>query len=736
MPFIVGILFLVLVRLRDCAVFLNKEGEAVDVIDIIRQYALVCGSNQICDKAVLNFPHLPSFVSTHKPICPKCSCSDTCYSRNNCCPDKILLGPELECTNTTLVSITGSVTNTYPMVVDCPNIELRERCFARNDSNRNVYNTPVTSHNGITYRNMYCAACHNKSDITPWPMYIECMDEMDMSEFNYVTSMQETVALAYQNLCELQYLPNSHQQQCSDVQSDFIVDHCNTTGKWAKLDPDIEWACQNYPYAQDFRFFKNIFCFICNPTTVGGDVISVCDNSLGWLDTALNRACTESPKHYRTYPYKNIFCYYCNRPTFLFTDINTRFSFGLLNKEYISFAFQIESFRANPAYKAHSSKTQTLLKTDEAENLNVNLTNILYNYVLVQGAGLCKLDKSLPYIPPKACSCSMECIISENCCVDVALTTPNYCTSNQRLTDTRNRQNENNFLVINDCPYIAENNEIKTLCENDDNADIKSKIAVYSPNSKLSYKNVYCAICHEAEAVNVTLETSGHQKQFIPWEIHIRCYPFTDFTFFTRFKNVLRYAHDNNCIVKFVSSESIECLDEKTTKTGRCNTTGLLQFNDPDIEWACEMLDSPYIRNSDVFCEICNPTIDYVNDVIDTCNTTGDMYNIDPDAEYGCEHFPGHVSSSPYKNGFCKKCNMNSEMNSDISRFSQSNRGVYRTENVYDNVVIPARPSYRQMFVFSYSVTVEKTNILQTNSQHCSISKVYDMFKVSKTAYI
>ncbi|KAL5006914.1 hypothetical protein ScPMuIL_015720 [Solemya velum] len=639
---VVRVLILVALQFGNCAVFYNEEGTAVDVMNIIRQYALVCGFEHICDKTILNFSFIPHLLFEHKAVCPICSCNDKCHSLNDCCPDKILLGPELDCVNTTLVSKPGSVrTSKYKMVVDCPspNVDLREKCSAQNDSNHNVYNTPVTSQNGMTYRNRYCALCHNSSDFVAWQMSIQCTDEGDISEFNYVTSMQETVDLADYAGCELQYSSSAPKTECVDTES--IIDRCNTTGKWTNYDGDIEWACQEYPHAQQFRFFRNIFCYICNPTVAGADSISACDKSM------------------------------------------------------------------------------------------------------VEGAGLCNPDEfdiPLNKIPSGKCSCTKDCILDQTCCVDLTLTTPDYCTSDQQLTDTMKRKDEINFIMVNNCPNLLTNDEIRILCENDGDLGIMSTIPVYSPTTHLSYKNIYCAICHEAVVAsdfeNKHMDTPVYPNEFIflePWEIQIKCYPFTDFNFFTRFKDVLRHAQDMDCIVKFVSGNRIttsECPDQNSTKTGNCNTTGLLKVYDQDIEWACERLNSPYIQNSNMFCNICNPSTVSRTDVIGTCNATGSMFFVDPKVEYGCEHFPKHDSSSPYKNGFCRLCNTPFGINFSSSQDTKNAQEPSEIDiRVSTNVFIKGT-SYRSMFAINSFI--ERVGIKTTrNEQNCSRSHVFDKFKNS-----
>ncbi|KAL5006913.1 hypothetical protein ScPMuIL_015719 [Solemya velum] len=709
------------------SVLKNAEtGGSVNTTNLIHQIALVCGLEHICNKTVLDFSFIPNFMLNHSTVCPICSCDNTCYNRNDCCPDKLLLGPELDCINTTLVSKPGSVRSSkYQMVVDCPspNIDLQEKCSAQDDSNRNVHNIPVTSPNGITYRNRYCAVCHNVShDFVTWKMSIDCMDAWAISEFNYVASIKETVTLARHKICELEYVTSGPKVVCNRDDNKILISRCNTTGKWKDNDPDLKWACENYYFPVRFDIFRNIFCYLCNPIADDEERISICNND--WIESDLNRACVEFRSHYRTYPYKNVFCFECNHhPSLAFSDIKTYDV--MLSGWTISIAFQDLSYPITTVQTRTFPQTPKHTWDDIQHNgKTVNVTNLLYDYALFEGTSLCHPNNySIPLsnITDSRCRCDRDCILDHSCCMDVAMKMANYCTSNQILTDINHRRDEDMYIIVGDCPNRPRDDSLITLCEENENGDIKSKIPVYSPRSFITYKNIYCAICHESIQEDDTNRT--HKiLEFNPWKIQIKCKPFTDYSFFTSLESVLEHAKSNKCVVETVSDVAAASRKCSVTadRIGQCNKTSLWSNYDPDIEWACETLDSPYINNSNTFCQICNPT-DFDSNFIDACNVTGNVSSVNTIDAYGCEHLPQHHSSLPYKNGFCRRCNIRKSSEDSPPPITIEANNTTR----FDPSVTSA--SYR--ILFSLNGFMEMPKSKEPNTNNCSGNQIYDQFK-------
>ncbi|KAL5006687.1 hypothetical protein ScPMuIL_015493 [Solemya velum] len=418
------------------------------------------------------------------------------------------------------------------------------------------------------------------------------------------------------------------------------IARCNVTGEWKYFDRDVDWACQNYDTGSTYAFFKNIFCYICNPPAQGIDVISHCNETGAWrnYDRDLIRACEEYPRHHRTYPFKNVYCYRCNRGDQELSDINTE-PIKRLQDSSVLISFGLEQFRSGKNYTLNSKlirerEWKPRMRTD---GVVVNFTNLLMNHLLYEGGGLCG-DYGSPFLRensvPTTCGCDMTCIADRSCCIDFALTATDFCTSNQALTGEHYKQNDIMYAIIDQCPQNFPDNFTKHLCEFENDDDIKTLIPVLSLGTSLVYKNMYCAICSEPES----------NRKLVPLNMTVECSPFTDFTFFTNLKSMLGISQESGCLIKtmgYKSNNNLKCAQkDKEHVNSRCNTTGLLSVDARDIEWACQDAYFPYLPNIDgylnTFCKMCNPnsTLPGYSGVIsppilDTdCGLTGPSFRI------------------------------------------------------------------------------------------------------------
>ena len=92
---------------------------------------------------------------------------------------------------------------------------------------------------------------------------------------------------------------------------------CNVTGYWRTEDPDIRYACENTSYGQlmEYRSYKNMYCYICNPRDpFEENVISTCNAKIANtdVDPYLQYACEHFPRISNRIFYKNIFCEKCH----------------------------------------------------------------------------------------------------------------------------------------------------------------------------------------------------------------------------------------------------------------------------------------------------------------------------------------------------------------------------------------------------------------------------------------
>jgi hypothetical protein len=113
---------------------------------------------------------------------------------------------------------------------------------------------------------------------------------------------------------------------CPNVpRSHILIDTCNVTGTWKRYDKDINFACNTFE--NDLKFYKNIFCYLCNPPDVldQTSVIAECNITGKWnhYSKTMVDACYHGDTTVALYPFKNIYCYVCN------TDVPVRNSFFL-----------------------------------------------------------------------------------------------------------------------------------------------------------------------------------------------------------------------------------------------------------------------------------------------------------------------------------------------------------------------------------------------------------------------
>ena len=212
--------------------------------------------------------------------CSDCSCEDDCWKTANCCPDKdnIKEEPTLRCTSPVVKPFQSDPHRNlgYFVINECPSTEenttLIDRCFAREKTEIRDYIWVSDLEAGLTYKNEFCAACHNVTEYVFWQLNPECKAEYFSSD----TSLDEFLM---SNGCRLKLgtpLDVSF-QLC--VIPDYT--RCNQTGAWVNYDADIERACDAYHSVYfvegrtvydpkdnrevtEIDSYKNVYCYRCN----------------------------------------------------------------------------------------------------------------------------------------------------------------------------------------------------------------------------------------------------------------------------------------------------------------------------------------------------------------------------------------------------------------------------------------------------------------------------------------
>ncbi|GFO25550.1 adhesion g protein-coupled receptor e2 [Plakobranchus ocellatus] len=256
---------------------------------------------RICGQNCGHYPHTFRVARWNK--CQTCHCDTMCQIYRDCCPD-VLLKYNITYDDSPIVTdcvVDKAVVfdpreldyqNYQTMVTKCPSLdkvslrsfkEEKEKCENPNISDQEQ-SFPVSSPlTGFTYRNIFCARCHNDSHVLDnWGSAVDChrsagplISTTHTREDLYKKLTTTSSVLATQ--CELQYTRpsptriedgqmdtplESYKRLCSSV-SPPITDVCNATGLSRIRDAELEEACTLYDSVFDGKY-RNMFCYLCN----------------------------------------------------------------------------------------------------------------------------------------------------------------------------------------------------------------------------------------------------------------------------------------------------------------------------------------------------------------------------------------------------------------------------------------------------------------------------------------
>ncbi|KAL3882774.1 hypothetical protein ACJMK2_029081 [Sinanodonta woodiana] len=264
------------------------------------------------------------------------------------------------------------------------------------------------------------------------------------------------------------------------------------------------------------------------------------------------------------------------------------------------------------------------------------------------------------------CTCAKNCANVRTCCPDNP-----YSYLKQSCLNIALYRPEGSYQVgrrmVDVCLY-HENHSLP-ICRKEIERSIFD-VPVSSKRTQLSYVHRLCALC--------SLETDNDLKQWEP--VVAKCVSSHSEieggqTNTTLLKQLVSEGecilvhnelvlYDRNCIPSVVN-EIVEGIIDS------CNTTGLWDRYDPDIDWACIHHTTQFEQFANVFCYICNPDIvsHSSRPLIDTCNVTGYWKRNEINIEQGCLHSNSESRFHPFKNAFCYMCNIwDSSFSSYISQ--------------------------------------------------------------------
>lgn len=640
----------------------SHETGNFNVTFISELYSSVCGRNQ-CDEITANNESTKQLFNNS--ICEACSCNSTCFVSGNCCPD-LFYKYKPKCIETKFMSLNSKLQyrGEVLMVSQCPtesDSEVREKCEKSYDLVTLLQKTPITlPDEGITFRNVHCLECFNKTLESShyWTVKLECEEKAD---FNYLSSYSSYIALAKQKRCNLLYFTNTIELTTGscpfqEISTDGVISSCNISGTWATYNSDINYACQTYD--NRFHFFKNIYCYICNPPLQNENIISECNITGNWdpLDVDLKHDCLQTSRTPVTVPYSNIHCYYCNRNNTQ-TNISKIFGATLNNSTYINGNFMSQFNQIELNYESvkkigiylfssknnDSGTAQDLIKRRVNDTHNLNTTVLFsYNLALTGRSQLCSnsFEQQCP------CDCSEHCHFNkEDCCFERFLEKSLYCTHKRNSIDAVQ------YLVYNECSY-EENAWITALCKSDNENHLYSVLPVeYSyQNYTVQYKNIYCYLCNK----NTSTEVMHIENENInTWDLLIRCQVYLPIFFHDNIDDYLTFAIQNSCDMFYEPfSFDVSACSKPTT----CNTSGISKYTHPDITFVCESVNLQFLETP--FCSMCNPS-STTEPVYTRCNVTGQWEEYDKEIENNCLNLPEIEYHLPFKNYFCKQCNGN-----------------------------------------------------------------------------
>ncbi|KAL3832442.1 hypothetical protein ACJMK2_024084 [Sinanodonta woodiana] len=710
--------------------------QGVDRSKLIADTVLLCGIRSVCNQSAIPFPVLPE-TERRLSSCVLCKCDVDCWSRGDCCVDLPYLYLTSSCQSTELI-LNGSTANisskfNFKMIASCPETnlydEVNEQCDGfRNEGSflDNDIQTPVASLNThITYRNKYCAKCHGDHDVIRWDRFAECVTTT--FDINTISTVKELKNALSDYNCSLVHvfpsiLPHIPIKPCVSNYDDHVISTCNKTGLWMDYDPSIEWACKNFqPGDIFFEHFRNIFCYMCNPSiaTVYHDVIvDRCNMTGKWrrYERSLEEGCLNLPSIQRLRPYKNAYCMLCNgRDTFsnfmassignLDFEISTfsnrsiaiiQFSeTSLLNLlENIVTDWERGMYEFDIGVKTAKSDFDNRKQTNNVSSSICIMFNILKEIRLICGENsFCisddpdgysngsershaEMNSSFSESPCFLCDCSGICSYYRTSCVDLLLNKNPYdCISNEIIPSVRDQHtsSESEFIAISTCKNISQN-----MCHHQSFSNLTGILPRISDESVI-FKNILRSYYQD------------FKDNLQPLDIKITCPILLEPTMFLSFSSLLKTALERKCEV-LVASARHDCCREQHLMVSKCNTTGGRKHYDQNVKNMCELGEQFSIcglssityekKNDKNIFYLCNHNISKQS-VIRHCNVTGHWNVYNPVTEQACEQGPEHVIWYPYKNRFCNRCN---EKMYGISLLS----GILGIIN----------PTYRSLFAF------------------------------------
>ncbi|XP_053385868.1 uncharacterized protein LOC128550604 [Mercenaria mercenaria] len=631
----------------------RRTGKYVDFKKLLFTFSTICPLEETCgvdyeNRFLFSEELFPSITG-----CNRCTCNPSCIYSGNCCPGTHYGYFDYSCFNI----------NLYPQTTEEASYMVGT-CIDNYNENKTVIELcrekfePCTgTESSLIYKNKYCGECNKEIGCISLKIEVECADAMTFKEvmpsFSSLLDMKKALD---SNNCRIRFqLPNDDPTlHCKTSKVEYLkratVDRCNVSGSWEIYDEDIDWACSNF--ITPYRNFKNIFCYICNPShskVQAESLIDKCRPARNRLETEVNKACETFSVADRLAPFKNIYCYVCSQGyDMLFDDneyslqyanefntinLQTRLDIAIKfagEQKLNDFKIFVENVLSETFEVKEDGNEQC--KSKQLINEYSDIKEAVNGYKSICGTEtLCNtditrnnIDKAYGNPVCKSCDCDSFCAENRSCCPDILLTrVPYSCYSHGMFSSFHKGQDEGSKYVLNISSNISKTDFYLTIdrCLNDND----------TPTSLL-----------EGEKF---IRKERHPSQF---EFKVE----TDVTF-----------------------NSTTALKPVRNVFDKCNKTGMYRYGKSDlIRNICETEDENLMAllenriDNNVYknfaCFLCNPEHDVSADdsdkVTSRClsNNSVDWYVPDETLEELCNETEFHPRWYPYKNMYCAECNL------------------------------------------------------------------------------
>ena len=641
--------------------------------------------------------------------------------------------------------------------------------------------------------------------------YIDCHGTK--VELNYLNSYNEIFTKVKESYCSLSYTEfydetvdavheTTFNITCGSPRS--IIDACNITGTWQEYDADINIAC-SFNTERNTYTHRNIFCKLCNPpakTIVDNELIDGRALNAILEGDPISDACLQYEETPLLHPYKNIFCFFLSmrnenrEPNFFdinekVTIINSAIHYSLnfktgdispllMSDPNFDMRNSVSNFR-DVSMNNFTNEQKFLFPRVASLSKKIDIEKLLHLHFLHYGLQeRCNMKINISEADDafvQKCGCGFDCIYTQTCCADFALSKPISLIS---------VFGKSRYLI--DRCYGNSYGNISRLCEDDGNENnVLSLIPITISNNH--FKNVYCLACNNITFTdNETLQLMsniGSDSYTILCDFFPNINPFFASLDSLMDSFIQMNSSDidgKNCSINSTLS-GFEFNDLPPVLFESCNITGKWQNYDADIEWACQnylqvitpfplptgRTSVPLTSNNtfgflfsnvqptqkqfnNIFCQICNMDERLIHSENRTtediaCQISSVLETLNPLMETLCYNESSIITRFPLKNEFCRRCVTKPlhEQDSEMDFYNRQMMAMYYLYNTFMGTGFSDINSYIGRFGWlgvdleAYTINVYRTlfsvtshiNIIPNNLHHnCKSSEVFDQHTV------